>query len=467
MWESPIYRFNTNIDGEKQEILIDVTGSAPNFTEPGKQLEGSLNVFLKDTKPNNTVILDFGAAKLRNTLYLLSRGYTVYACEFNDLYQRSQQAFNHKTLALKHNNFHPLIFPKEFIKFEDNQFDFILLINVLNIMPIPTERLKVLEICRQKIKENGYLFWYTQHGKMDLSKSVAQLFDGYVTGQGRKYHMFYRDFLRNEIHDMLISTGFSHDPDYKFPMSGSSNQAYAFKADGPILLEKELFKTSEIAKFKKTNYEEIERMVRWEKVDDGKTTEKKVYKSHSPKKIIKAKSIDFLDQYKNTLKTIITGKIQALEYQELIFQILKKIFEGKLRKPVLEDTSFAPHQRIDITFTNTRENGFFKELDQGYHIQCPKIYIECKNYSEDIGNPAFEQISGRFGKRKGMFGIIICRKIKNLKKSYERSKMYAASKEEYILLFTDNDINKLINFKLKKLDDKIDDYLDDKLKKLL
>lgn len=88
MWKTPIYKFKTEIDGKKQEIFIDVTGSAPNFKEPGKQLEGTFEVLLKDLDPEKTKILDFGAAKLRNTIYLLKKGFTVYSCEFDDLFGR-------------------------------------------------------------------------------------------------------------------------------------------------------------------------------------------------------------------------------------------------------------------------------------------------------------------------------------------------------------------------------------------
>ena len=130
MWESPIYKFKTEINGENKEIFIDVTGSAPNFSVPGKQLEGSFKVLLDGLDPSKTKILDFGGAKLRNTLYLLEQGYTVYSCEFDDLFERSKQAHDYLEKAKKYPNFKKLVFPKDFINFEE-KFDVILLINVL------------------------------------------------------------------------------------------------------------------------------------------------------------------------------------------------------------------------------------------------------------------------------------------------------------------------------------------------
>src|SRR3989344_4096243 len=293
MWESPIYKFKADFNGEKTDILIDVTGSAPNFSVPGKQLEGTFEVLLNGLEPSKTKILDFGGAKLRNTLYLLEKGYTVYACEFDDLFKRSKQANDYLEKAKKYPNFKKLVFPNDFIDFEE-KFDVALLINVLDIMPVPIERLCVLALCREKMKEGGRLLWYTQHGTYSKEDDVALLYDGLVTGKGREYNMFYRDFTRKEIHDMLQSTGFSYDKTFKFPMSGG-NQAYVFHPDGPILVDSTLGLISQLKKKTKLQLKEVERK---------SGTEQKKYKAEVPKKITKLEGINILKQYLEELKKI-------------------------------------------------------------------------------------------------------------------------------------------------------------------
>ena len=89
------------------------------------------------------------------------------------------------------------------------------------------------------MKTNGRLLWYTQHGACSLATAVGKLSDGLVTGKGRKYHMFYRDFSKKEIHNMLTASGFSFDESFKFPNVGS-NQAYVFAPNGLILVDKSL-----------------------------------------------------------------------------------------------------------------------------------------------------------------------------------------------------------------------------------
>lgn len=279
MWESPIYRFKNDVNATSTPILIDVTGSAPSFKEPGKQLEGTFDVILEGLEPKNTRIVDFGAAKLRNTLHLLKKGYQVYSCEFNDLFERSKQAYDFLTQAKKFSNFKSLVFPKDFINFE-GEFDVVLLINVLNIMPVPLERFCVLALCRRKIREGGRLLWYTQHGDFSQSDAVTILLDGFVTGKGREYHMFYRDFTRKEIHDMLLSTGFTYNSNFKFPTAGK-NQAYVFNADGALLLDESLDLKELLKRRLKREFTKIERETRW-KTEDKLISEKVVYETKIP-----------------------------------------------------------------------------------------------------------------------------------------------------------------------------------------
>ena len=63
MWESSIYKFQKveiNDDGEenKKEILIDVTGSAPNMIVPGIYLEGIFEILTKSKTPEEIKILE-------------------------------------------------------------------------------------------------------------------------------------------------------------------------------------------------------------------------------------------------------------------------------------------------------------------------------------------------------------------------------------------------------------------------
>ena len=462
MWESPVYKIKTEIDKKKTEILIDVTGSAPNFSKPSEPLKGSFEVLLKGLEPSKTKILDFGGAKLRNTLYLLKKGYTVYACEFEDLFKRSKQANDFFEDCKKYPNFKKLVFPKDFLDF-DGEFDVVLLINVLNIMPVPIERYCVLALCRAKMKEGGRLLWYTQHGAYSESGAVTAIYDGFVTGKGRKYHMFYRDFDRKEIHGMLNAAGFSFKNNFKFPMSGT-NQAYAFIADGDVLVDQTLGLTDQLKSKIKQKLKTVKRKT-WKKKSDEEDPGKRVYETAIPQKVTKLRGVNLLEAYLNELSSIPKGKKDALRYHKLIFNMLKLVFENRLKKPKMEEWLADNTKRADITFQNQRENGFFKQLAEGYHITCPNIFIECKNYRHDIQNPEFDQIRSRLNKIRGQFGIVVCRKIVDTGKAKDRQNDLIKD-EKYVIVLTDADIKKIVNFKIKEAEDEIDEFLEEQFKKL-
>lgn len=453
MFESPIYKVKGKIGRKEQEILIDVTGSAPNFKIPGAQLESTFRRLLKDYKKEKIKILDLGAAKLRNTVYLLKKGYTVHACEYEDLFQRMGQAKDFLDKAKTYSTFKKLAYPHDFLK-NQQKFDAILLINVINIMPNPMERYALLKRCREIMTKNGILLWYTQHGTYDPRQAFGKLNDGLITGKGRKYHMFYRDFSREEIFSMLNSVGFSHDKQYTFPGSGS-NQAYAFKPDGPILIS--------IKKESKASLDTIERTRSY--VDD----EGKKYETKAPSRESKLKELDLLKQYKQILVDLVPGKPDAIKYEKVIVEILKFLFQDRLDNCNSQHKFDGGRNRVDITFRNTGKPGFFRQLDSGHKIASGYVMIECKNYSKDVKNPEFQQIESRLKPHRGMFGIIICRKINDKKKLLQKQRdiLIGTTEHKFIILLDDNDIKKMINYKLKDSIKEIDDLLHDKLDELL
>ena len=91
--------------------------------------------------------------------------------------------------------------------------------------------------------------------------------------------------------------------------------------------------------------------------------------------------------------------------------------------------------------------------------------MECKNYTEDVANPEFGQIKLRLNKVRGNFGIIVCRDIKNKIKLKSRQ-LDLVKDDKYVILLDDSDIKKLAKFKIRDDEDAIDNYLEDKFKKL-
>jgi hypothetical protein len=161
------------------------------------------------------------------------------------------------------------------------------------------------------------------------------------------------------------------------------------------------------------------------------------------------------------------GQSDASSYHDQIIGILTFIFSGSLRSPAKEAPINAGLKKIDICFTNRARSGFFDALNRHHRILCPKVFFECKNYSDDPQNPEFDQIAMRLSDKRGQFGAIVCRTITDRKKVLARCRAIVNDRRDYVIVLDDQDVKQLMFLKEKKDENAIDDYLERKLDDLL
>lgn len=171
--------------------------------------------------------------------------------------------------------------------------------------------------------------------------------------------------------------------------------------------------------------------------------------------------------YIEALENIKPGNDDAGKYHDFILEVLQYIFDQSLRRPRKEVKINYGRKRIDIVFDNAQYKGFFFDLKEFHGFKCPYIFIECKNYSNDPDNPEMDQLQGRFGKAKGEVGILVCRKVENKIKMYDRCKDVIHDSKGCIFVLDDSDIIKLIQLRANEDYISIDDYMRDRLDKIL
>jgi len=182
------------------------------------------------------------------------------------------------------------------------------------------------------------------------------------------------------------------------------------------------------------------------------------------------------DSIKNKIKKfskIKYGEDHADDYHNHILDCLNTIFNdpdsnnylGAFKK---EDRQNSGRKRIDITFHNSSNNGFFSRLSNYGGLFCAKIFFECKNYSHDIQNPEYDQMNGRFNNRESTIGYIVCRNIEDKVKALEICKDFVVNNQKYIFVLTDEDVMLLLNAVLDKdRDIVIDNFLQEKMNELV
>lgn len=122
------------------------------------------------------------------------------------------------------------------------------------------------------------------------------------------------------------------------------------------------------------------------------------------------------------LKAIPTGSKNADTYHNCCVSLINFIFFPNLIYPKKEHQVNEGRKRIDITFVNGKESGFFRNISLDQSIKANIVHIECKNYTHDINNPEIDQLLSRFDRNRGKFGILLFRNSKDINKIISRCK---------------------------------------------
>jgi hypothetical protein len=153
------------------------------------------------------------------------------------------------------------------------------------------------------------------------------------------------------------------------------------------------------------------------------------------------------EQLLSAVVNIPTGREQFSEYEKAIESLLSTLFYPSLSNPQLQRDIHEGRKRIDLTYTNVATSGFFQWL--GQHFSASHIFIECKNYAGDPGNPELDQLSGRFSPSRGQVGIQVCRTFLNRELFLKRCRDTALDQRGFILPLDDGDLVQLVSERRK------------------
>lgn len=167
------------------------------------------------------------------------------------------------------------------------------------------------------------------------------------------------------------------------------------------------------------------------------------------------------------LKATQPGKENADAYHNVMIGLATAIFSPLLTKPQKESSINDNTKRIDIRFTNSATHGFFASLRPLKGIPSTYIFVECKNYVNDINNPEVDQLAMRFNKQRGQFGFLFIRDIKDRRKILKRCRAVAKDGHGFIIPLTDSDVIQLLRLKKAGKDKELDNFLEERLKEII
>lgn len=143
-------------------------------------------------------------------------------------------------------------------------------------------------------------------------------------------------------------------------------------------------------------------------------------------------------------RSIATGSKCAHEYHMHVFELLVAILDGLLDNGRIEQEINTGIQRVDIMFDNCGGGVFSQASPDG--APCNYVPFECKNYTEDLNTPEYDQLSGRLNPDIGNIGVLVFRSIAN----WGRANLHCQAKykdKKILLLFDDNDLVQMYGFR--------------------
>lgn len=163
----------------------------------------------------------------------------------------------------------------------------------------------------------------------------------------------------------------------------------------------------------------------------------------TPSEIEAALTVAEILSYKRDLPRIAPGPAAAHQYHRFVAECIGQLFWPRLVDARIEHELHAGGKRVDIVLTNHAEEGFFHWVSiQG--VPCPFVFAECKNFSDDPGNPAIDQIAGRLSDKRGRLGLLFCREIPDRERMLARCRSVLVDQNSCIFALDDHDLSRLL-----------------------
>jgi hypothetical protein len=179
-------------------------------------------------------------------------------------------------------------------------------------------------------------------------------------------------------------------------------------------------------------------------------------------------SLSFMcEQLADLFGKIPSGTKDADRFHRLAMGSLTALFSPDLIIPKKEWEVNSGRKRIDIVYTNAADKGFFSHRRNDSTTNANVIIVECKNYSNDLGNQEFDQLLGRFDDNRGKFGFMVHRSSNDPKLILQRCQDAAVRKKGYIITFSDSEMIQMLKAKAALRDDVVNDILHKKFRDLI
>lgn len=183
-------------------------------------------------------------------------------------------------------------------------------------------------------------------------------------------------------------------------------------------------------------------LANYKKSKDGKPV---LPLTHEDMAAIEGQAIPDWDALLKAVTSLPPGNPFATLYEKAVEALLTALFYPDLTNPRVQHEIHEGRKRIDISYTNMAQGGFFRWLSLNYTAM--QVFVECKNYGKDVANPELDQLTGRFGPSRGRVGLLVCRSFTSKKRFLSTCRDTAKDDRGYVLALDDADLSELVELR--------------------
>lgn len=138
------------------------------------------------------------------------------------------------------------------------------------------------------------------------------------------------------------------------------------------------------------------------------------------------------------------GSAAATRYHGAVEALLTALFYPTLVSAEKELEIDQGRKRVDIRYTASGIGGGFVAWLQNNYPPLPFLYVECKNFTDDLGNRELDQLTGRFNLGGGgRVGLLINRGFTDKARFIQRCRDAALKGRGYVVPLDDDDLTAL------------------------
>jgi hypothetical protein len=142
--------------------------------------------------------------------------------------------------------------------------------------------------------------------------------------------------------------------------------------------------------------------------------------------------------------SVAPGAHGATSYHRAVTDLLTALFYPSLIDPRVEAEIDQGRKRIDIRYTVSGVGAGPIAWLQRNAPPMPFLFVECKNYSDDLGNKELDQLTGRFNiGQGGHVGFLINRSFQDKTRFIDRCRDAALKNRGYVVVLDDDDLTDL------------------------